>query len=784
MHTRPARSHPVLLFLLFWIPVSLFIAGSVFAAHQWFHHRPKQAILETREVDGLSRHATLLRNTLREVVSDLEILTALEANSRSGDRLVISPQLTAAYLAFSTHKNLYDQIRILDENGMERLRINQDENGTPPYVVAEERLQNKSGRYYVLETLDLPAGARFMSPLDLNVENGRIQRPHKPMLRFGQPILASNGSPIGMVLLNFRAKVLLDHLSRMAGTNPGTLMLLNEDGFWLKGPTPSMEWGFMFPSRAKRRFSSMYNAEWSRISSRSEGQFKTPSGLFTFTTLRPNQPGLHHLKGTGSVIGRNLLSPARSRAWKLVSRITPATLAEGSKEFLQNALTIAGFALLLFTFGVWLLTRSLVRRQRAEDALLHAHDALEQKVADRTEALCQSNQELNRKIRELEHSRSETEQAQSQLRLAQKMEAMGRLAGGIAHDFNNILTAILWQSEQMLRDARDHGDTDSGIQIIHDAALRARDLVRRILSFSRSEEGVHLSPIQLQPIIEETLKLLTPSLPPAITLDSDIDPACRPVLGNTTQIHQVVTNLVTNATHAMERKGGRLSVVLHDSGSHAILTVADTGTGIPREVQDRIFDPYFTTKEVGKGTGIGLSMVHAIVRQHEGDIRVESQPGQGCTVTIRIPCATSDASEEEQGAGEALPGGCERILLVDDEPDILRLVGGFLRQLGYKVDRFDSSAEALAAFRQSPAVFDLLLTDRVMPGITGHDLALRIARLRPDLPILLMTGHIRPEERKLELQAPICGLLVKPMDSGDLARTIRDCLDRPLVLTT
>ncbi len=380
---------------------------------------------------------------------------------------------------------------------------------------------------------------------------------------------------------------------------------------------------------------------------------------------------------------------------------------------------------------------------------------------------------------------------EGQLRQAQKMEAIGTLAGGIAHDFNNILTAILGYGEIVLESLPEDSDIREDQEQVVRAGNRAKELVKQILTFSRAGEQ-ELRPLLVQFIIKEALKLLRASLPTTITIASTIDTTVGPVMADPGQIHQVVMNLCTNAYHAMRESGGTLTVSLKPAeltkaevsqrgllvaGRHAVLEVSDTGCGMEKAIQERIFDPYFTTKGKGEGTGLGLAVVHGIVTNLHGEISVTSEPGQGSSFKVSLPVIKFQEHGSLVEKTEPLPRGNERILVVDDDPAIVRLEREMLESLGYRVTVFGDSAQALRALRKSPQDFDLLLTDMTMPRLTGAELAGEVLRLRPGLPIILCTGFSELINAEKAKDLGIREFMLKPLEKGALAKAVRRVLD-------
>jgi PAS domain S-box-containing protein len=390
----------------------------------------------------------------------------------------------------------------------------------------------------------------------------------------------------------------------------------------------------------------------------------------------------------------------------------------------------------------------------------------------------------------LKRAEEEKDRLQEALQQSQKMEAVGTLAGGIAHDFNNILGIILGNAELAMDDVPEWNPASQNLDEVKKGCMRAKDVVRQILSFSRKSE-IEKKSINIASVLVESLKLSRASIPTSIEIRQNIANDVDDILGDTTQIHQVMINLCTNAAHAMEKDGGILDVTLENSevdedtasqypelnpGPHVHLGVRDTGDGIKPEIVGRIFDPYFTTKDVGKGTGMGLAVVHGIVKSHHGSISVESEPGKGTTFKLLFPAVKEKVGDEPKDAQE-LPTGTERILFVDDEESMVDLNQQRLERLGYHVISKTDPLEALEFFRTNPDQIDLVISDMTMPHMTGDRLAQEILKIRPDMPIILCTGYSQKISKETARELGIRKYIEKPIEKETLARSIREGLD-------
>ena len=380
---------------------------------------------------------------------------------------------------------------------------------------------------------------------------------------------------------------------------------------------------------------------------------------------------------------------------------------------------------------------------------------------------------------------------EAQLRQTQKMEAIGTLAGGIAHDFNNILCAIMGYLELVKMDLPPESPINDDLEEVFKASLRATDLVRQILTFSRKTK-TDKKAVKLNLLVKETIKLLRASIPSTIEIRRDIPVQCPNVVADPTQIHQIVMNLCTNAYHAMRESGGVLSISLEEvtigpdenlmedsfkPGPYLLLEISDTGKGISPEILTKIFEPYFTTKEVNEGTGLGLSVVHGIVKSHHGHITVYSEVGKGTTFKVYLPAENGHEDSKSQETVEKVLGGSERIIFVDDEETLARLGYKLLSNLGYEVTAFSNSLQALKAFSEAPDKYDLIITDMTMPGMTGAEMAKEIKQIRPDIPIILCTGFTEGLDKKWATEMGFRAYLTKPVQQKELTDAIRKALE-------
>jgi PAS domain S-box-containing protein len=379
---------------------------------------------------------------------------------------------------------------------------------------------------------------------------------------------------------------------------------------------------------------------------------------------------------------------------------------------------------------------------------------------------------------------------EGRLRQYQKMEAIGRLAGGIAHEFNNMLGIILGNTELALDDLRLGYPIIDNLEEIKRTSLRAKDVIQQLLDFSHKSDLQHTA-LDIHLLVKETLKLIRASMPATISIIENYQLDAKTVMADRNLVRQLIINLTTNAFQSMNKNGGFLTIELQNvnlqaphashppglkPGSYVLLKISDTGHGIPPEIINKVFDPYFTTHAIGQGSGMGLAVAHGIVSNHGGTINVESQIDQGATFRIYLPLAENEATSAVD-TDAPIPTGCERILLVDDEQAIAKTMQATLHRLGYAVTVAHDPHEALGMFQSSPYAFDVVITDMTMPKMNGGALAMQILKARADIPVILCTGHSDPMDQQTVKEIGIRGYAQKPIEKRRLAALIRKALE-------
>jgi len=427
--------------------------------------------------------------------------------------------------------------------------------------------------------------------------------------------------------------------------------------------------------------------------------------------------------------------------------------------------------------------------EKEQEKVQAANNALEKRVQERTRQLTTANKDLKKEIEMRQHHEKEKTKLEDQLLQLQKMETIGTLAGGIAHDFNNILTPILGYTEMALEELSEESLLRYDIEQINGAATRGKDLVQQILTFSRQVD-FDKKPLKLDDIVKEVMKLIRASFPSNIGIRQNLDSDTGTVLADATQMHQIIMNLCTNSYHAMMGAGGELSVKLDkvkvgtrplkgtakiQKGTYVRLTISDTGHGMDKRTIERIFEPFFTKKEVGSGSGLGLSVVHGIVNNYNGTIVVESEPGEGATFMIYLP-QHSETYVPDKDTAHKVKKGRGSILFVDDEKEITFMGKRMLESLGYSVDIKSDSMEALTDFKRNPGKYDLLVTDQAMPKMMGTELIGKLKQIRPDLKSIIITGYQDTIPKDAMKNFGIADIISKPLILSEFSDLIRKVL--------
>ncbi len=425
-----------------------------------------------------------------------------------------------------------------------------------------------------------------------------------------------------------------------------------------------------------------------------------------------------------------------------------------------------------------------------QDKVKAINSTLEKRVIERTRQLTNTNLKLKKEIEVRVRSEKERSELETQLFQLKKIETIGTLAGGIAHDFNNILTPILGYTDMALEELPEESTLRFDMEQINNAALRGKDLVQQILTFSR-QVNVERKPVELNQIVVEVINLIKASLPHEIEIRKSIDSGIGIILADPVHIHQIIMNLCTNAIHAMKNMGGILDIkvdsVMVDQntakkinnlkiGIYVRIRLSDTGHGMDRRTKERIFEPFFTRKEVGSGSGLGLSVVHGIVSNYNGAITVESTPGKGTLFTVYFPYNIS-GPVNEINSSDLLPRGVEHILFVDDELDITFMGKKMLENLGYKVTTRTNSSEAFEEFKRNPGKYSLLVTDQTMPKMLGTELAGEMRKINPHLKVIIITGYIDKLSDVTKSKNRSYEIILKPIKLSEFSKVIRKVLD-------
>ena len=773
-------------FLTIFLPTCvLFFLTSLYLFHsKKLAEIDRIQLIRSYEIDLLSQKLSsmldVLPKDLRFISTSLErhVHLANRGSSNTTMEHTYDEHLTAVLMDTYEAREYYDQVRYIDQNGMEQIRI-QRVNGQP-FLVDNENRQNKSNRPYFTESIELSASSIYISPINLNQEFGRIELPPRFMLRIACPMGGHSGElNRGVLVFNYRVSELTKSLSQpsdLPGTE-GLSMLINADGL-LMGTSKAPDGGGLSAQTAVAESLADTNpAVWDRLRQGTEGQFTDETGMsWTYKRVAP-------WRGKGFYFSPRENEPTIDNDYFFL--VSKTSVEDVNKEVLremkgQFLLTL--IFLLITGVGMWFLVAYREQTIQHQMELEWANADLESRIAQRTDELQQSNIELQHKI-------EEKDQMEAMLLQAQKMEAMGSLAGGIAHDFNNLLTIIQGYSELAVLFIDDKEKARESINTSLKAGEQARQLVQQILTFSRKQPE-ETAPLNIIPVVKEALKLVRSSLPTTIDIQQHVASGNLFIMGNQSHLHQIIMNLCTNAAHAMEDQvNGTLTVGVSSIDNSAAreklnaeqgikISVKDTGHGMNAEMRQRIFEPYFSTKDPEKGTGLGLAVVHGIIKGWNGVIGVDSVIGRGTEFCIYVPSLESDDSEEQGEHSQQLSQGEGHVLFVDDEGNMTRLGETMLEHIGYTVTTHNDPQEALRDFTSDPSRFSVIITDYTMPGMTGNELLVAARDLRPDIPTVLGTGYSKEKLMDQIDQGLIDVFLDKPYSMDELTKAVQEAISK------
>ena len=605
-------------FLVIFLVAAALLAGTV-VTHYYVTMKTERIERETSELLNVQLGKTAIASDLENVTSDLMFLArhnelqGMFENDDPGSRQILARQ----FLVFSTQKGKYDQIRLLDHLGMEIVRVNYM-NGNPEKV-PEDQLQNKADRYYFEKTWALSRSDIYLSPLDLNIESGRIEQPLKPMIRFGTPVFDRSGLKNGILLFNYLGEKLINDFKRATANISDHIILLNSDGYWLSSPRPDNEWGFMYNN--DRSFARAHPDAWQRIQSDDTDQFYNEEGMFSFTTIYP----LLAATGDRKLMGQNgSLVKDEAYYWKAVSHLSPQFLMIAPRNFLRRNLLLYTSMLGLLAIASILIARATVKYRQAAvevERERRVRGNLEEKVEERT--------------RELKDTEVEKDRVVQQLIQAEKMAAIGTMVSGIGHEINNPLYVILGVAEA-IRDEEDISRCHGYGQTIIVHSKHIADIIKNLSGYVRPAQAHDMEVVDVnEKLSEAVLMARRLHLSENVEIRENLTPVSG-ISAKSEEIQQAFYNVIRNSVQAMQGKGN-LEISSEQEGNQVLIRIRDTGIGIPAEHMEKIYDPFFTTKGPDEGEGLGLYIVQQIVKKYTGTITFESEKDKGTVCTIQFP---------------------------------------------------------------------------------------------------------------------------------------------------
>lgn len=778
-------------FFILFIPLAILIGG-IFALFYLKEINAQRNELIRKEADRLNTQKEVIKIYIETIATDVLTISRHYELRLMLDNREQNPRdsLAKEFLWFSRIKRVYDQVRYLDEHGMEILRVNF--NAGQPVIIPQKELQPKGERYYFKDTFALAEGEVFVSPFDLNIEYGEIEHPLKPMIRFGTPVFDNSGKKRGVVLLNFLGANLLRSFDVMAKSGMGSLLLLNSEGFYLRGFTPETEWGFMYENKKDATFAKDYLGAWEEISRFESGQFSDSSGTFIFTTIRPFTEAQISSTGSGAPFTPSeKLFQGTQYNWKLICYLPPVSFILNDAPFLSKPLWVVGTMLGLLAVGCGFVAFASIKRKEAEREVRRHRDHLKDLVDQRTAELKKVNVQLQKDINRRKRMEKEKAALEKQLLQTQRLEAIGNLAGGVAHDYNNMLSVIIGYAEIALDALETDDPLYADIEEILKAGTRSKEITRQLLAFAR-QQAITPQVLDLNQIVESILKMLRR------LIGEDIDLVWSPgqelwmVKIDPSQVDQIVANLCVNARDAVTGRGKIVIETQNASvkdlhqidcadgivGDFVLLTVADDGCGMDDEIKSRIYEPFFTTKELGRGTGLGLSTVYGIVKQNNGFIDLYSEPGLGTTFRIYLPKYQGGLVEDSKHHPEGIPSwDGEKVMVVEDDPATLRLVERILKTTGCSTIAAKRPTDALELARMHKDDIALLITDVIMPEMSGQELAGRLSEYHPHIKCLYMSGYTADVIARHGIFEDDFHFIQKPFSTRELSAKVREVLD-------
>ncbi|MDM8525102.1 ATP-binding protein [Desulfococcaceae bacterium HSG8] len=768
IHSTGAMMRFLLIALLLLLPLAV-VGGSMYYGEA----RTARVTLEIQAKESLRGQVGQIINEFEDIVSDLMYLAGQYELQKFLDQGTgdFRDALNREYLMFSGAKKIYDQIRFLDQNGMEIIRVNYN-NGSP-FAVPGEKLQNKGSRYYFRDTFELKQDQVFISPFDLNIERGQIEQPLKPMIRFGTPVYDSKGQRRGIVLLNYFGSALLEHLGQAALNAPGQVILLNREGYWIRGVLPEDEWGFMYKDRSERTFGKRYPGEWKTVAGSESGQFFTDNGLFSFITVYPLHKGQKSSTGAaGAAAPSQERIESQAYYWKVVSRIPTDILNRKPKQFLNKMIIpFAGLSLFMLMIS-GLLTLYKVRQAKAE-----------QKIEMQNHLLSQKNQSLEHEIRE----REKTEQALVKARDAAQAanRAKSEFLANMSHEIRTPMNSVLGFLELTLNDSSVPESHRSNLSIAHNSAKSLLLLINDILDLSNLESGrleLEYRPFDLEQLMQDALLTIgIRAREKGLELSLDIYPDLpRYFTGDPDRLRQVLINLAGNAVKFTEKGRVWINAAPWEADDFLHFTVSDTGIGIPSDRLETIFDPFTQsdssiTRKFG-GTGLGTTISKQLAELMGGRIWAESEIGKGSVFHFIARMKATEEKPEQDIRSLPEYDGSEshrrfRILLAEDIEENITLVRIRAERDGHAVIVARNGLEAVEMFERETRI-DVILMDIQMPRMDGMEAARRIRKIEAatdrHIPIIALTASIMKEDQEAVLDAGMDDIVGKPIDFAKL----------------